>query len=624
MRELAERAAEEAARSEEETARAEDEAARAEEFATQADEARERLESVLAGISDGFLVMDRDLTVLYVNPQGAAMLGRSPEELLQRPLWERVPADATSTSTRSSGRRSRAGTSSAPSVAWRAPSAGSPPTCIPPAAISRSSSRTSPSAMRPRAGLAKATSACVWPSTPAGSGCGSGTSRRPGSCGPTAPTSCTGSRSGSFGGRLEDFAGLVHPDDTAKVNDLIQTAIREHNPVRGRVPRRPSRRDGALARHGRSGAVRPGRAAARMLGVTWERTEQRLAEEAARHGQRMEAIGRLAGGIAHEVNNQMAVVLGFAQFILKRTDLAPDLRADVAEIHRAGERSASITSQLLAFSRRQLLRPESLDLSAVVASFERVLKRTVGERCELTLDLATTLPAIEADRGQLEQILLNLALNAADAMPSGGSLRVTTGTADMPKDAGALGARVTVAPGHYVRLEVNDSGQGMDAGALRHMFEPFFTTKPVGKGTGLGLSTVYGIVKQSGGYVWVDSTPGAGTSVHLFFPAAPGLVPVPAAPPTPRTTPARGVVMVVEDEPAVRAMVSRILEAEGYDVIAAQHGRDALDVLERRDGVRLVVSDVAMPVMGGREARRPHRAAQARAPGALHVGIRRR
>ena len=360
-----------------------------------------------------------------------------------------------------------------------------------------------------------------------------------------------------------------------------------------------------------------------MLGVTWERTEQRLAEEAARHGQRMEAIGRLAGGIAHEVNNQMAVVLGFAEFILKRTDLAPDLRADVAEIHRAGERSASITSQLLAFSRRQLLRPESLDLSAVVASFERVLKRTVGAL------RAHPGPRHDParDRGRPRTARADPAQPGAQRgrrhAERGVAARHHRGTADMPKDAGALGARVTVAPGHYVRLEVNDSGQGMDAGVLRHMFEPFFTTKPVGRAPGWP-PTVYGIVKQSGGYVWVDSTPGAGTSVHLFFPAAPALVPVPAAPPTPRTTPARGVVMVVEDEPAVRAMVSRILEAEGYDVIAAQHGRDALDALERRDGVRLVVSDVAMPVMGGRELGDRIARLKPELPGALHVGIRRR
>jgi len=601
MRELAERAAEEAARSEEETARAEDEAARAEEFAAQADEARERLEAVLAGISDGFLVMDHDLTVLYVNEQAAAMLGRSPAGLLQQPLWSSVP-EGRDGEFDEAFRRAVVGREIVRFEArlsgtdrWLAanvyPGGGNLSVFLQDVTERREAqARAREGDERLRVAL-DAGRFGVWEwDISAGRVAWSDRTH-----------SLHGIPVGSFGGRLEDFVRMVHPDDVGKVNEQIQTAIREGTPYEAEF--RVVHPDGTvhwLATAGRGMYDTEGKPQ-RMLGVTWERTEQRLAEESARHGQRMEAIGRLAGGIAHEVNNQMSVVLGFAQFILKRPDIPTDVRADVTEIHRAGERSASITSQLLAFSRRQLLRPEALDLSAVVASFERVLKRTVGERCELALDLARELPAIEADRGQLEQILLNLALNAADAMPGVGTLRLATSLVEMPRDAGALGARVVVARGHYVRLEVSDTGQGMEPATLRHMFEPFFTTKPVGKGTGLGLSTVYGIVKQSGGYVWVDSTPGAGTSVHLFFPAAAGLAPAPPAAPGPRSTPARGLVMVVEDEPAVRAMVSRILEHEGYDVIAAQHGREALEVLDRGNGVRLVVSDVAMPVMGGRE-----------------------
>ncbi len=242
----------------------------------------------------------------------------------------------------------------------------------------------------------------------------------------------------SFGGRLEDFTTLVHPDDLPRVTELIQAATRDRMPYeaefRVRYP------DGSVHWLSTAGRVlyAPDGRPSRMLGVVWERTQQRLEEEIARHAQRMEAIGRLAGGIAHEVNNQMSVVLGFSQFILKRTDLAPDLRSDVGEIHRAGERSAAITSQLLAFSRRQLLRPELLDLADVVSHFERVLKRTVGER-DLLLQLGVALPRVEADRGQVEQILLNLALNAADAMPDGGRLTISATEVKLPQGLGTMG-----------------------------------------------------------------------------------------------------------------------------------------------------------------------------------------
>jgi len=398
MRELAERAAEEAARSEEETARAEDEAARAEEFAAQADEARERLEAVLAGISDGFLVMDHDLTVLYVNEQAAAMLGRSPAGLLQLPLWSSVPAGRDGEFDEAF-RRAVVGREIVRFEArlsgtdrWLAanvyPGVGNLSVFLQDVTERREAqARAREGDERLRVAL-DAGRFGVWEwDISAGRVAWSDRTH-----------SLHGIPVGSFGGRLEDFVRMVHPDDVGKVNEQIQTAIREGTPYEAEF--RVVHPDGTvhwLATAGRGMYDTEGKPQ-RMLGVTWERTEQRLAEESARHGQRMEAIGRLAGGIAHEVNNQMSVVLGFAQFILKRPDIPTDVRADVTEIHRAGERSASITSQLLAFSRRQLLRPEALDLSAVVASFERVLKRTVGERCELALDLAGELPAIEADR----------------------------------------------------------------------------------------------------------------------------------------------------------------------------------------------------------------------------------
>ena len=598
LRDLAE---EEAARSEEETARAEDEAARAEEFATQAEESRERLEAVLAGISDGFLVMDRDLAVLFVNAQGAEMLGHTAAELLQQPLWTAVPAGRGG----ALDRALRLAQETHDVVRLEAPLPGTARSLsahIYPAGDNLSvffqdvtgrieaESRAREGDERLRVAL-DAGRFGVWEWDMIG--------------GVVAWSDRThelhGIPVGSFGGRLEDFTTLVHSDDLPRVNDLIQAAIRDRIPYEAEF--RVGHPDGSVHWLSTAGRVlyAPDGRPSRMLGVVWERTQQRLEEETARHAQRMEAIGRLAGGIAHEVNNQMSVVLGFSRFILKRGDLPADVRSDMGEIHRAGERSAAITSQLLAFSRRQLLRPEPLDLTDVVSRFERVLKRTVGERCDLLLRLGVTLPLVEADRGQVEQVLLNLALNAADAMPEGGSLTISTTEVDLPRELGSLGAGVAVVSGSYVRLTVTDTGQGMDASVLAHVFEPFFTTKPMGKGTGLGLSTVYGIVKQSEGYVWVDSAPAAGTSVHLDFPVAKARPEAEAPEPVSRTAPARGLVIVVEDEPAVRAMVSRVLQEEGYEVVAAQDGQEALSVLAGQNGVRLVVSDVAMPVMSGRE-----------------------
>ena len=597
LRDLAE---EEAARSAEETVRAEDEAARAEEFAAQAEESRERLEAVLAGISDGFLVMDRDLTVLFVNPQGAEMLGRSAAELRQQQLWTAVPAGRGGELDRAL--RLAQETRDVVRIEAMLPGTGrSLSAHIYPAGDNLSvffqditsrieaESRVREGDERLRVAI-EAGRFGVWEWDMVG-GLVTWSDRT---------HELHGIPIDSFGGRLEDFTTLVHPDDLPRVTNLIQAATRDRTPYEAEF--RVQYSDGSVHWLSTAGRVlyAPDGRPSRMLGVVWERTQQRLEEEIARHAQRMEAIGRLAGGIAHEVNNQMSVVLGFAQFILKRADLPPDLRSDVGEIHRAGERSAAITSQLLAFSRRQLLRPELLDLADVVSHFERVLKRTVGER-DLLLQLGVALPRVEADRGQVEQILLNLALNAADAMPDGGRLTISATEVELPQGLGALGAGVAVVSGPYVRLTVTDTGHGIDASVLGNVFEPFFTTKPMGKGTGLGLSTVYGIVKQSGGYVWIDSAPGAGTSVHLDFPVA--MAPLAAEAPEPalRATPARGLVMVVEDEPAVRAMVSRVLQEEGYEVVAAQDGQEALLALADRNGVRLVVSDVAMPVMNGRE-----------------------
>ena len=247
-------------------------------------------------------------------------------------------------------------------------------------------------------------------------------------------------------------------------------------------------------------------------------TEQKRAEEAVRSLQRLESVGQLAGGVAHEVNNQMTIVLGAADFILRRDDVPAIVRDDVEVMRDAAQRSAGITAQLLAFGRRQILRPEVVDLSKVVAEFESVLRRTLAERYQLRFDLGAGAGRVRADRRQLEQVLLNLALNAADAMPAGGRLLLRTSRVELQASDSRIPLEPSIRPGQYVDLSVTDEGTGMDEATLERIFEPFFTTKGPGKGTGLGLSTVYGIVRQSGGYIAVRSVVGKGTTFVVYLP----------------------------------------------------------------------------------------------------------
>jgi signal transduction histidine kinase len=340
----------------------------------------------------------------------------------------------------------------------------------------------------------------------------------------------------------------------------------------------------------------------RAWGSQRDITERRLTLDRLQQAQRMETVGKLAGGIAHEVNNMMSVVLGCADFVLRRGDLSPAVRDDVEQVRQAAERSAAITAQLLAFSRRQMLQPVPLDLAEVVRELEPVLRRTLGESVTLELRLPSS-GWIRADRGQLHQVLLNLALNARDAMPDGGRVAIETASIELGDRAAVEHPEVRLRRGHYAMLAMSDTGHGMNQETAGHVFEPFFTTKGVGKGTGLGLSTVYGIVKQSDGYVWVESEPGRGTTFRVYLPIT-AAEPAPAARgPARAVEPAGGeVVLVVEDEPLVRAMAVRTLEDEGYRVLVAEHGAAALDLLEReRASVELVVTDVAMAGVGGRE-----------------------
>ncbi|HEX3236203.1 MAG TPA: response regulator [Gemmatimonadales bacterium] len=341
----------------------------------------------------------------------------------------------------------------------------------------------------------------------------------------------------------------------------------------------------------------------RAWGTQRDVTDRKVAEERLLQAQRMEAVGRLAGGVAHEANNQMSVILGSVAFLLGRGDLPDEVREDVEQIQRAAERTASVTTQLLAFSRRQVLQIQWLDLNTTVAGMESTLRRTMGEEVTVVLRIQDVSGSIVADPGQLERALLNLALNARDAMPGGGRLTIETGTIVLTEAYARLKPGVAIQPGAYAVLAVSDTGHGMDRETLAQAFEPFFTTKGLGKGTGLGLSTVYGFVKQSDGYVWAYSEPGQGTVVKVYLP----LVDLP----TEAGAPARSIappavigrtVLVVEDEPQVRRMAARALAQAGHRVLEAADGRDAISLLARAgQGIDLVLTDVAMPGMSGRE-----------------------
>ncbi|HET6577021.1 MAG TPA: ATP-binding protein [Gemmatimonadales bacterium] len=348
------------------------------------------------------------------------------------------------------------------------------------------------------------------------------------------------------------------------------------------------------------GIVRDG-ALVRAWGSQRDITERRETMERLQRAQRMESVGKLAGGIAHEVNNMMSVVLGCSEFVLRRADLHPAVRADIEQVRQAAERSAAITAQLLAFSRRQMLQPVALDLGAVVRELEPVLRRTLGESVSLELRLGSV-GAVLADRGQLQQVLVNLALNARDAMPLGGRLVVEIAGVELTDSDAAEHPEVRLRRGPHVLLRVTDTGHGMDRETAAHVFEPFFTTKGVGKGTGLGLSTVYGIVKQSDGYVWVDSEPGRGTTFRIYLPVVEAPLAPAAAAPARAAAGGGGTVLVVEDEMLVRTLSARVLEGEGYSVLLAEGGTEALALLERHaDRVRLVLTDVAMAGISGRE-----------------------
>ncbi|HZN97568.1 MAG TPA: ATP-binding protein, partial [Gemmatimonadales bacterium] len=399
----------------------------------------------------------------------------------------------------------------------------------------------------------------------------------------------------------EQFIARVHPDDRNFVAETVQRVLRDGGELNYEF--RTVLPDGRVRWIADQGEVRrnPDGWPIYLAGVCTDVTERRTTEERLRQAHRMESVGRLAGGVAHEANNQMSVVLGAAEFILRRPDVPEAVRVDVEFMQKAAERTAEITSQLLAFSRRQILKPAIFDLNTVISGWEPVLRRLMGADCGVILRLSPDIGLVRADPGQLEQVLLNLALNARDAMPRGGTITVETFPIDLTAGYLRLKSGTTVQPGRYSVLAVSDTGHGMDKETLAHVFEPFFTTKGVGQGTGLGLSTVYGIVKQSDGYIWVYSEPGQGTTFKIYLPVRAGAVESPPKEPAKLPGQRNECVLVVEDDRMVRLMMKRSLEEAGYRVLDADSAEQALHIVQDKPEISLVLTDLVMPGGGGRE-----------------------
>ena len=339
-------------------------------------------------------------------------------------------------------------------------------------------------------------------------------------------------------------------------------------------------------------------------GTILDVTDRRHLEEQLRQAQRMEAVGRLAGGIAHDFNNILTVISGYSSMLLERSSPSDPVHEDAKEIRSASDRAASLTRQLLAFSRQQVLQPQIVNLNTVLDALAKMVRRLIGEDIETRLVAAPGLGSVKADPGQIEQILLNLVVNARDAMPSGGQLTLETANVDLDTEYSA--AHPYTSPGRHVLLAVSDTGIGMDAETRSRIFEPFYTTKEQGKGTGLGLSTVYGIVKQSGGHIEVYSEPGKGTTFKIYLPRVDQDVADSASPDRgPVSERGQETILLVEDDDALRDLAQRILSARGYTVLAPEKPEDAEAVCRQHPGrIDLLLTDVVMPAISGREVAR--------------------
>lgn len=410
-----------------------------------------------------------------------------------------------------------------------------------------------------------------------------------------------------LGYRVEETLGIdwwksnIHPEQqSAVVNQFMsEILVRGYSAAEYQFRHKdgPYRWLRGEARLLRDAAGRP----VEVVGSLSDITERKRLEDRFRQSQKMEAIGHLAGGVAHDFNNLLTIILGYTEVLLPTLPPGDPKREMVSQIWEAGERAAGLTRQLLAFSRQTVLEPKVLDLNEVVLENEKMLRRLIGEDVQLTTHLDPTLEPVRLDPGQIGQVIMNLAVNARDAMPTGGKLVIET--APFTLNDTHAGVVSEAKPGRYVLLAIRDTGTGITPEVRAHLFEPFFTTKEPGKGTGLGLATVYGIVKQSGGFICVESEPGRGTAFKLYFPVASGRAT--AEPSSPAQKPlacGTETILLVEDEEALRAMASTVLRQAGYRVLEAGQGTEALRLAEQHpEPIHLLITDVVMPEMGGRE-----------------------
>jgi len=419
-----------------------------------------------------------------------------------------------------------------------------------------------------------------------------------------------------FPGTIDGLIRLVHPDDEQTVGELMRSAIAERKPLD--IEHRIVRAGDIRWVHERADVIvdRNG-APVRVIGTVQDVTARRALELQLRHAQKMDAIGRLAGGVAHDLNNALTTIAGYTELALSELADTHPARSDVEEIRRAAARAEAVTRKLLAFSRRQqLFESREFDLNDVIQTLTRLLDRTLGDNVALRTQLAPGLPPVTGDPGQIEQAIVNLAVNARDAMPDGGTIVITT---SLETVTGAFAVRHAPMPlGQFVLLKVADSGHGIDRETQARIFEPFFTTKGPAKGTGLGLAMVYGTVKQSNGFVFVDSDVGRGATFSLYFPV--GRAPAKAA-----ESETEGVdaltVLVAEDEPSILNLIATTLRRDGYHVLKAASATEALNVAASHSGsIDLLLTDSMMPGMSGPELARSLLAAHPKLPVILMSG----
>jgi two-component system cell cycle sensor histidine kinase/response regulator CckA len=405
----------------------------------------------------------------------------------------------------------------------------------------------------------------------------------------------------TFGGTFKAFVERIHPDDRTAVLETIGKAM-----VSGAdfsVLHRSIRPDGTVRwLSGKGRILLEHGQPVRGVGISLDVTERRALEAQYLQAQKMEAVGRLAGGVAHYFNNLLTAILGYCDLLLTDLDPVDPRHADIREIHKAGTRAAGLTRQLLAFSRKQIIEPTRLDLNDLVAGLREMLGRLIGEDVELVLRLGAGLAAVQADRGQVEQIVMNLAINARDAMPTGGTLTIDTANVDLDEHDATV--HFSVKPGTYAALTISDTGTGMTPEVQARLFEPFYTTKEVGKGTGLGLATVHGIVTQCGGSARVYSEVGKGTSFNVYLPRADAGLDVDAPSLVARPHVGGETVLVVEDAEELRELSTRLLQRQGYHVLVASNASEALRVFEQHPVIDVILTDVVMPGASGPELTR--------------------